>query len=669
MGEVTFKGKTYIDIDESSQKMLDALKIQTFRYFPKERVWMASDTCAKHFGIEKFYDVAADGSGPCIVSEQDAKKDIELYKKVMSGDNFASEIVLAKNLVDYYRVTLNVLEKDEDGNPVVVAGAIEDYNEYMQQVQLAYIDQVTEGYNLVYYNEMLKQETRPGYIISFDVYAFKVINNTFGMQKGDEVLRSISTLLHKYTDGRGFYGHINADHFIMYMSIKEEEIKRLLYGIKCDLEIISHELGVTPVVPYFGVTFWNTDKRKAVAFSEASVAKHKIISGGDVDYAIYNADDERAAVEEKEIADNFSNALKTRQFEVWYQPKYTPLTKELTGAEALVRWRKPDGSLFSPGKFIPVFEKNGMIRQLDEYVFRTVCEQQKIWIEELGQVVPVSVNLSRASMYYDGLVERYAEIAMQSGTPPQLVPIEITESATIDNAKIKVLAEAFYNAGFPLYIDDFGSGYSSLSTLNMMRFDTLKLDKSLIDYIGEFGGDRLIRHTIALAKDLGLHVTAEGVENEIQAEFLRDVECDNIQGFVYARPMPTDNFVECLKADQMSDRFAFRRGQLYTYPIIVDMVKMLCSDAAAEGLHANKVAQINIYGDCEGAFYVEFRHGRVNVQPYEYYDRDLLVTIPVITLVDILKGKLRFEDAHKSGCLNIEGDESVLSLLQRMIRR
>ena len=136
------------------------------------------------------------------------------------------------------------------------------------------------------------------------------------------------------------------------------------------------------------------------------------------------------------------------------------------------------------------------------------------------------------------MVSRYQQIADEIGVKTHLVPIEITESAAIDNDNIKGLADKFHDNGFPLLVDDFGSGYSSLATLNMKCFDTLKIDKSLIDYIGDFSGERLLEHTILLAKELGLCVTAEGVEREEQVDFLKQMKCDSIQGYYYSRPLP-----------------------------------------------------------------------------------------------------------------------------------
>ena len=227
---------------------------------------------------------------------------------------------------------------------------------------------------------------------------------------------------------------------------------------------------------------------------------------------------------------------------MWYQPKYSVEGEQIVGAEALVRWRRSDGSLVPPYRFIPLFEKNGMITALDEYVFRTVCLQLKKWEQEGRKLFPISVNISRVSLYFDNIVERYKEILDECGADAKLIPLEITESATIDNAQIRELVDKFHAAGFLVYLDDFGNGYSSLAILNLMHFDTLKVDKSLVDFVGDENGEKLLWHTIKLAKSLGLHTTAEGVENKEQVKFLQELQCDDIQGYYYSKPLALDDF-------------------------------------------------------------------------------------------------------------------------------
>ena len=207
-----------------------------------------------------------------------------------------------------------------------------------------------------------------------------------------------------------------------------------------------------------------------------------------------------------------------------------------------MRWKKAEGTMVSPGEFIPLFEKDGLIVRLDEYVFRKVCSIQGERIRSGKKILPISVNLSRASIHYDNMICRYVKIVEENGIPFSSVPIELTETAALYNDRISKLIEKMVDAGFELHMDDFGSGYSSMTSLNQLPFDTLKLDKSLIDYIENFRGQQVIRHTISLAHSLGMKVLAEGVEKAKQVEILRSLSCDEIQGFYYARPLPWENF-------------------------------------------------------------------------------------------------------------------------------
>ena len=416
--------------------------------------------------------------------------------------------------------------------------------------QYAYYDPITKGYNYIKFKANLKKKHISGSIISLDIHSFKIINSVCGIIKGDQVIEAIWQILTNALefDSGDLAGHINADHFIIFIPTEDEEIIiRKLKNITLALNIISAELEVPQLIPYFGISKWNPNKRIELAYSESVVAKNKAKILQNINYAFFNEADTERLIKEKEIVDGFETALLKKEFKIWYQPKYNPSDGELVGAEALVRWHKEDGTIIPPGDFIPVFEKNGMIRTFDEYIFTNVCRQQKTWKEQNKVLVPVSINLSRISLYYKKIVTVYKKISEDIGIEKDLLPIEITETAAVTNNEIKDIAEAFYDAGFRLHMDDFGSGYSSLATLNILHFDTLKLDKSLIDYIGNYGGDRLLEHTILLAKDLGMHVTAEGVENTNQVTFLKNIGCDSIQGYFYSKPLPLDKFEPLLR--------------------------------------------------------------------------------------------------------------------------
>lgn len=430
----------------------------------------------------------------------------------------------------------------------MVAGFSDISSEKQRELErMAYTDPITGGNNYESFKKKLIDCPDDGFLISMDIHAFKIINSICGVAKGDQTLKGIWRCIKEDLDKHDIAGHINADRFVIFNHEHDKEkVRAKLTSLNERLVQLSEKLKVPKIIPYFGITEWNHGKKVEEAYSEANFAKNQVKDRKDVIYQFYSHDDTVKMLEEKAMEDDFQNALGKEQFEIWYQPKYDPSTNEMVGAEGLVRWRDDDGNIVSPGKFIPLFEKNGYIKILDEYVFTKVCNQQLKWKNSGMNIVPVSINLSRASLYFESVVNRYHEIADEIGVETELVPIEITESAAIDNDNIKGLADKFHNSGFSLLVDDFGSGYSSLATLNMKCFDTLKIDKSLIDYIGDFSGERLLEHTIALAKELGLYVTAEGVEKEDQVDFLKRINCDSIQGFYYSRPLPTDEFEKLL---------------------------------------------------------------------------------------------------------------------------
>lgn len=479
---------------------------------------------------------------------------IELYNKGVREYSFDYWVKASEPNKKKSYINQSFLLTQNENNEICALSIIKDKTESKIQEEdshkkaleeYAYYDAVTHGYNYIRFKSRLREQNTAGSIISFDIHSFKIINAICGINKGDQVISEIWKIITEVFDFKSgeLAGHINADHFIIFVpSFDEEIIIRDIKNLTLQMAILSSEISVPQLNPYYGVSKWTPEKKIELSYSEAVAAKKNARETGELNYAFFNEEDTVRLIEEKRIIDDFENALAKKQFKLMYQPKFNPLNGKLVGAEALVRWQKDDGSLVSPGSFIPIFEKNGMIRQFDEYIFRNVCQQQKKWIAQHKNIVPISVNLSRVSLYFKGIVTQYKKISEEIGVDKKLLPIEITESAAVTNNEVKDIAQAFYDAGFILHMDGFGSGYSSLATLNTMHFETLKLDKSLIDFIGNFGGDRLLEHTIQLAKELGMHVTAEGVEDASQVAFLKHLGCDSIQGYFYSKPLPRESF-------------------------------------------------------------------------------------------------------------------------------
>ena len=250
---------------------------------------------------------------------------------------------------------------------------------------------------------------------------------------------------------------------------------------------------------------------------------------------------------EKLIESSFEDALAAGEVQIWFQPKFWTSSREVSGAEALARWVRPDGTMLMPNEFIPVLERCGKIVELDEFAFRKACEFAGK-LRARGIELSVSVNLSRADVVDEGLLARLREYARTYDVPVSLVPIEITESAAVDEAEVKQLAELLAASGFVLHMDDFGSGFSSLATLGTFPFECVKLDKSLIDLIGTRASERLLAHVIAYTRETGKTVVAEGVETPQQLAFLDEAGCDMVQGFLFSKARDEAGFLELLDA-------------------------------------------------------------------------------------------------------------------------
>ncbi len=417
-------------------------------------------------------------------------------------------------------------------------------NSKKQLKRLAYVDTLTDKDNVEAFKvKMLRLREYSGYVVYMDIKDFKIVNNTCGVAKGDQVICEIADKITQLLQDKELMARVSGDDFVLFLrETNDASLLLRIEDIESCMKMISEELNIPRISAYFGIYPTNHQETVEEAIGHAKRANQFAKQRSDLLYRFYNAKDYEDLQKNKQIEDAFETGIQNHEFEIWYQPKYGADAQSMDGAEALVRWRKKDGTVVSPGDFIPLFEKNGMISILDEYVFEEVCKQQKRWQDEGMRIVPVSVNISRASLYYLDIVERYMNILNKYQLDIQYIQLEITESAMEDNDQMKSLIQCFRVAGFKLLLDDFGNGYSSLATLNMAQFDELKLDKGLIDHIGDDRGEKLLYFIIALARSLGLYITAEGVETKEQFRFLQRMKCNTIQGYYFSKPLPEANY-------------------------------------------------------------------------------------------------------------------------------
>jgi len=376
---------------------------------------------------------------------------------------------------------------------------------------------------------------------------FELIISIYGRKKANELLCYMASIYNK----KFKYGLLAKKGKASFLCLLSDDYKLDHQRMDNVINEFTENAPIKGIRIKYGI-YKNIDKNLPITTicDYASMAAETVMEDYNHDYAYYTDELAQKRIYNQMIENCFTDALKNKEFMIYYQPKIDVITEKVIGAEALVRWQRTDGSMISPENFIPIYEKNGQIQKLDAYIFGQVCRLQKRILDESKKLLSVSVNLSRSSILCEEIVEQYTKIVRENDIPITCVPLEITESASVYGQKVVKVAERLLQSGFKLHIDDFGSGYSSMESLSRLPFSVLKIDKSLIDHICETRVEILVNHIIKLSKDLNMRVLAEGVETKEQLDILRKIKCDEIQGFYYARPMPEVEFVEYVRRKQ-----------------------------------------------------------------------------------------------------------------------
>lgn len=423
--------------------------------------------------------------------------------------------------------------------------------QHRQISRIAYEDSVTKGANYARFHVQMEQKrSHEGSLVVMDIANFNNISVVAGETAGDKMIKETWKIIIAMLRKDELAAHVRDDMFLLFL--QEKDGGRLLGRIQQISEKIcekAKEFAVYGIHARYGMYRMEEKESLESAYSKAMLAKEYAVETLGQSYAFYSEVDRVKVQHEKQLEDSFPSAIEHEEFEAWYQPKYSTKTCSIIGCEALVRWRKEDGTMISPGAFIPLFEQNGMIVKLDEYMFRIVCRQLKKWKDEGKKRYPVSINISRASLYYMDVHKRYYDIMQEYQVDPQYIQLEVTESILEEKAGIHEILNKFREMGIKILMDDFGTGYSSLATLSLQCFDTLKLDKTLIDHIGNKDGETMLYHIIHMGQQMGLHVTAEGVETQIQLEFLQNMKCDDVQGFYFSKPVPQKQYEQMIQEE------------------------------------------------------------------------------------------------------------------------
>lgn len=383
-------------------------------------------------------------------------------------------------------------------------------------------------------------------VVYFNVLRFKAINDLFGTDKGDRLLAFIARELLDCLGDKGVACRIESDHFAAFL---EDAAGRAEALIEQMIDTVaSYDLPFETTINA-GVYTTTSERVSVDAMIDRAVLAQSSVKGSyAVKYRHFTASMRDAMLGEHEIVGLISSALAGRQFIVHYQPQYSHSSGMLVGAEALVRWNHPERGLVQPSVFLPVFEKNGFITTLDLYVFEHVCVMLRTCMDQGLPLVPVATNFSRYDVFDTDFVEKLETIRKRHGVPARLLRVELTESVFIGGSgHVSEMISRLHACGYTVQMDDFGSGYSSLNVLKDTEIDGIKLDMEFLSGgMENKRGGTIISSVVRMAKWLGVDVVAEGVEQREQADFLRSIGCDCVQGYLYAKPMERDAYMALL---------------------------------------------------------------------------------------------------------------------------
>ena len=411
-------------------------------------------------------------------------------------------------------------------------------------------DDVTGGKNKKEFERIAKDLLRGdgSYVVVYaNIDRFKLINETYGNVVGDQILRQIHKIIDDELRWDEVSGRIMADNFGVLMRYHSlPKLDQRLYRISKQLSELTDEQGNSyGIILYFGVYVVEEDETNiSVMLEHANLARKKISPSHLVPMGIYDVKESQRLGRDKALEMKMHNALEQGYFVPYLQPKYELEGESIAGAEALVRWIDPEEGMIYPNEFIPLFESNGFIVELDLYMFEEACKLVERWNKEGHPIIPVSVNLSRSHFEIPNFFDYYEYVLKKYDVPPRSIEIELTESLFFnDMESLSVLVQQIHDAGLSCSIDDFGSGYSSLNMLKDVKVDALKLDRVFFESgDNDERGKDIVQSVIQLAQALDLHTISEGVEEREQVEFLKEMHCDLIQGYVFAKPMPVPEF-------------------------------------------------------------------------------------------------------------------------------
>lgn len=420
-----------------------------------------------------------------------------------------------------------------------------------KNAKILYLDLITGDKNWIYFGQQVEHRLkvnkrklkRPYVMVSLRLDKFQSYCLCHGTKEGEQLLEKMSVVLRKSIRSKEVVArYAEAEFGLLLLFNDEKSLMTRLETMKQNIFAISesHKIEIS-----CGICPAGMEQEMDPLYNNASIARKAIAPENLAKVAWYNETLKSDQLWAHHVEEQMERALANGEFKVYLQPKYNATTKTLGGAEALIRWISPTEGIIGPNRFIPIFEKNGFITKIDDFMLESVARLQARWIQEGRRIVPISVNVSRAHFARPDLAEHICRVVESTGAPKECIELELTESAFFQDKEMLInTVKKLRDYGFEVSMDDFGADYSSLNSLKDMPLDVLKIDAGFFrgKEENEARGSVIVAEVIQLAKNLDMKIVAEGIENANQVEFLADKGCDLIQGFYFAKPMPVEEF-------------------------------------------------------------------------------------------------------------------------------